>query len=156
MYANASNNVPSYTYGSSYVVWRVHPPDQCPTSQMPPLMVIIFDYFIFLLTKLLLLLIINNMHISLHLPKTVKKLGMIHGEQWSVKTQVDSMLEQTMATYDCYGKFQCVHPHLTWIAWTLGSKVWPLKHVLGHIPKYINYKQIYICVCVTVCERERE
>ena len=26
MYANASNNTPSYTHVSSYVVWRVHPP----------------------------------------------------------------------------------------------------------------------------------
>jgi hypothetical protein len=25
MYANASNNTPSYTNVSSYVVWRVHP-----------------------------------------------------------------------------------------------------------------------------------
>ena len=25
MYANASNNTPSYTHISAYVVWRVHP-----------------------------------------------------------------------------------------------------------------------------------
>ena len=25
MYANASNNTPSYTHVSSYVVWNVHP-----------------------------------------------------------------------------------------------------------------------------------
>ena len=26
MYANTSNNIPSYTHVSSYVVWRDHPP----------------------------------------------------------------------------------------------------------------------------------
>ena len=30
MYANASNNTPSYTYVSSYMAWRVHPQGSYP------------------------------------------------------------------------------------------------------------------------------
>lgn len=28
MYANDSNNIPTYTYISLYVVWRVYPPEK--------------------------------------------------------------------------------------------------------------------------------